>query len=180
MPPHCDTLDGPVVTAAKRALETGDIKVILPWAYKAAENEIKKAFDKTMSARKFGKEAEEVADLWFYETVVRLHRQGEGAPYTGLKPAGLSVGPVLPLAEEALEKGDAKKLIDFLSDCISKKINEKLKKAVLTRKKAGKSVDAARENVEASLGLELWSHHLYKYIEESDVHGNKKKGLKED
>jgi hypothetical protein len=29
MPPHCDTLDGPVVKAAKRALEAQNVNLIL-------------------------------------------------------------------------------------------------------------------------------------------------------
>jgi tetratricopeptide (TPR) repeat protein len=39
--------------------------------------------------------------------VVRIHRAGEGAPYTGLKPAGLSEGPIIPIAEKAIEIGIA-------------------------------------------------------------------------
>jgi len=76
--PHCDTLDGPVVTAAKRALETGKVNLILPWAPKAAEEEIKSAFGRAQQVRKLGKAAADLADYWFFETVVRLHRAGEG------------------------------------------------------------------------------------------------------
>jgi len=83
MPPHCDTLDGPVVEAIRTALEKDSVNYILPWVPEKAEREVKKAFDKTKLARKQGKEAMEVADYWLYETVVRLHREGEGAPYTG-------------------------------------------------------------------------------------------------
>jgi hypothetical protein len=36
----------------------------------------------------------------------RLHRPGEGAPYTGLKPAGQDFGPVIPAAEHAIESRD--------------------------------------------------------------------------
>lgn len=89
MPPHCDTMDGPVVKAATEALEKGNVNFILSWVPKKAEVELRKAFEKTLLARKLGKEAKELADYWFFETAVRLHREGEGASYTGLKPAGL-------------------------------------------------------------------------------------------
>lgn len=92
MPPHCDTMDGPVVKAAKRALETGNVNLILPWVPKKSEAELKKAFNKTLRVSKLGKGATELADYWFFETAVRVHREGEGAPYTGLKPAGLDWG----------------------------------------------------------------------------------------
>jgi len=96
MAPHCDTMDGPVVTACKKALETGNVNYILPFAPKKAEDELTQAFNKTIKARELGQDAAEVADLWFFETAVRLHREGEGAPYTGLKRAGLDWGPVFP------------------------------------------------------------------------------------
>ncbi|MCP8317539.1 MAG: hypothetical protein H3Z51_11890, partial [archaeon] len=80
MPPHCDTMDGPVVKAAKRALDIGNVNLILPWVPKKAESELKKAFEKTLRVRKQGKETMELADYWFFETAVRLHREGEGAP----------------------------------------------------------------------------------------------------
>ena len=101
MPPHCDSMDGPVVTAARRALEKEDVNLILPYVKDNATGDVKSAFEKTLRARKTDFAAREVADLYFFETVVRLHRAGEGAAYTGLKPAGLDVGPVIPVAEKA-------------------------------------------------------------------------------
>ena len=95
MPPHRDTRDGPVVQAARKALETGNVNLILIWVPETAERELRDAFERTLKARKAGKDARDVADDWFFETAVRLHRAREGAPYTGLKPAVLA-GP-LPL-----------------------------------------------------------------------------------
>lgn len=77
MPPHCDTMDGPVVKAAKMALEAGNVNLILPWVPKKAEAELKKAFQKALRVRKQDKDAAELADYWFFETAVRLHREGE-------------------------------------------------------------------------------------------------------
>ena len=105
MPPHCDSMDGPVVGAARQALDTGNINLILAYVPESATAEVKSTFDKVTRARRTGCDAREVADLYFFETVVRLHRAGEGAPYTGLKPAGLDVGPVIPAAEKAIEIG---------------------------------------------------------------------------
>jgi len=109
MPPHCDTRDGPVVKAAKRALKTGNLNYVLIWIPRESEKELKGVFERTLRARKTGKDAQDVADDWFFETAIRLHRAGEGAPYTGMKPAGLSEGPVVPRAEKAIETGIRKK-----------------------------------------------------------------------
>src|SRR5680860_765021 len=114
MPPHCDSLDGPVAVAALQALEAEDVEKILPYVHKEGEGEIRQAFEMAVKARHHGSEAKEVADRYFCETAVRVHRHGEGASFDGLKPAGLDVGPVIPLAEEAIESEDPEKLTEFL------------------------------------------------------------------
>ena len=177
MPPHCDTMDGPVVTAARKAVETGNVKLILPFAPEKAEAEIRRAFEKTIAVRKQGNvEARDVADLWFYETVVRLHREGEGAGYTGLKPAGLDWGPVLPKVDKAIEKGDPEEVIEFLSHAVADQIQDRFKRFTATRNYDPNDVTAAREHIEAMLGLELYSHHLYMNIKHGNGHGEESEG----
>ena len=78
---HCDGMDGPVVKAAQKALETGNLNLILTWVQKKDESEVRRMFEKTLAVRKLSPEARELADRYFFETVVRLHRAGEGAPY---------------------------------------------------------------------------------------------------
>ena len=107
MPPHCDTMDGPVAKAAVKALENANVDLVLPFVPETGAGEVIAAFERTMKARDLGPAAREVSDLYFFETVVRLHRMGEGAAYTGLKPAGSSEGPVIPLAEAAVASGSA-------------------------------------------------------------------------
>src|ERR1051325_223167 len=82
---HCDSLDGPVVAAAREALARADVNLVLAWGPSDAEGEVRVAFEQTLVVRKLGREAAALADRYFFETVVRLHRQGEGASYTGLK-----------------------------------------------------------------------------------------------
>ena len=84
MPPHCDSLDGPVVIAARTALDADDVNVVLPFVPEEAEEEVRASFTSVTRVRGLGDEAREEADRHFFETVVRLHRAGEGAPYTGL------------------------------------------------------------------------------------------------
>lgn len=99
---HCDTLDGPVVQTARESLEKSDITPVLKWVQVKDEKEIRAAFDKALAVRAMGPEAKELADMYFFETLVRIHRAGEGAPYTGLKP-GAAVDPAVALADKALE-----------------------------------------------------------------------------
>lgn len=110
---HCDTLDGPVVQTARTALEKGDVTPLLKWVQADDEKEIRTAFQKTLAVRTKGAEAKELADMYFFETLVRIHRAGEGAPYTGLKP-GEAVDPAVALADRALETGSVDKLVNVL------------------------------------------------------------------
>ncbi|MGD1994338.1 MAG: DUF6448 family protein [Anaerolineae bacterium] len=169
MPPHCDTMDGPVVKAAMKALEAEDVNIILPYVPKEAEEEVRRAFGKVIQVRRGGALAREVADLYFFETVVRLHRAGEGAPFTGLKPAGLDVGPVIPVAEKAIETGSPDALLDLLSDMVRTEVRRRFEHMMHLKAHADKGVDEAREYVKAMLGLQVWSHGLYEVIK-ADPH----------
>lgn len=169
MPPHCDTLDGPVVTAARDALEQEDVNLILPYVPEIGEAEVRTAFAKVIEARKAGGQAREVADLYFFETVVRIHRAGEGAAYTGLKPAGLDEGPVIPVAERAIETGSPDALAKMLSDAVAHEVRHRFQHLMHLRDHSPQDVGRAREYVEAMLGLEVYSHQLYQAIK-SDPH----------
>ena len=159
MPPHCDSLDGPVVKAAERALGAEDVDLVLPYVKAEGEDEVRAAFTRAVEAR-HDPEAREVADLYFFETVVRVHRAGEGEPYTGLKPAGLDVGPVIPVAERAIETGSPDELIALLTDTLQHEVKMRFDHVMALQPHAAGPVPQAREYVEAMLGLQVWSHGL--------------------
>lgn len=160
MPPHCDSKDGPVVQGALRALETGDVEEALRFAPEEAEREIRAAFYKALAAREAGPAAEEVADEYFAETLVRLHRAGEGAPFTGLKPAGLEVGPVIPVSERAIETESMEDLIRLLSDMLHHETKRRFDHVMQLKARSGRGLRESREYTSAMLGLQVWSHKL--------------------
>ena len=121
---HCDGLDGPVVAAAKNALQTGNVNLVLIWVQQKDEAEIRAAFQQTLVVRKQGSQAQALADRSFFETLVRLLRAGEGAPYTGLKPAGRDLGPAIPAADKALETGALGPLQDLLTKEVQRGLHE--------------------------------------------------------
>lgn len=170
MAPHCDTMDGPVVSACKKALEMVNVNYVLPFVPKIVEKELRISFDKTIRARKLGEDAAEVADLWFFETAVRLHREGEGASYTGLKPAGLDWGPVVPMAEKNIKTGNPTETIEFLKSVLETEMRKKFDKVMSLKNYDVDDVDAAREYTEAMLNFVLSSHHTYKYIISNEEH----------
>lgn len=148
----------------KWLVKMGNVNYVLPFVPKEAEEELILAYNKTLKARELGKDAKDVADLWFFETAVRLHRKGEGAPYTGLKPAGLDWGPVVPRAEKDMEKGDPTETIEFIKGIVEKEMRKKFEATMSAKDYDIDNVDAAREYTESMLHFTLSSHHLYKYI----------------
>lgn len=146
---HCDGLDGPVVKAARRALETHDANLVLIWVQKKDEAEVRQVFQATLAVRNLSPEAKELADRYFFETLVRLHRAGEGAPYTGLKPAGRDLGPAIPAADRALEEGSMAPLKSLLTDAMQRGLREHYEKVLTKKNFRADDLAAGREYIEA-------------------------------
>ena len=152
---HCDTMNGPVIPEARAALEKGDATSILKWVKKDNEAEIKTAFAKAIAVRAKGSDAKELADQYFLETLVRLHRAGEGAPYTGIKDE--PVEPIVAMADKALADGSADEMVRKISGHIAEAIKGKFNKVLEAGKNKDKSVDAGREYVEAYV---IYMHYV--------------------
>ena len=168
---HCDGLDGPVVNLARQALAKGDVKIVLPWVAADKEAEIRKAFDLAMAVRGKGEKERELADMYFFETLVRVHREGEGAPYTGLKPAGLDPGPAIPAADKALESGNPGPLLKLVNEKIHEGIHKYYMDAKEKKAHAGESVEAGRAYVNAYVPYLHFVERLYADASTPVAHG---------
>lgn len=162
---HCDGVDGPVATAAQRAIETGNVNLALPYAPASAEAEIVAKFQEARRVRNRGRDARLLADRAFVETVVRLHRIGEGASYNGLRPAGLDYGPMIPAAEQALRSGDVGAVRAILLEEINHGLAQRLAhvqalRAVTVEPRDHDGVAAARERVSAELEFITYAEGL--------------------
>lgn len=166
---HCDTLGGPVVEDARIALQTADITPVLKWIRTEDEQEVRTAFAKTLSVRSKGAEAKELADQYFFETLVRVHRAGEGAPYKGLQPAD-AVDPAVVLADKSLENGDAEKLISVLTGAMSDGIDKRFRETLISREHADESVKAGREFVRNYVAFTHYTEGLHSLIKGGNPH----------
>jgi hypothetical protein len=166
---HCDTLDGPLVETARQALASGDVTPLLKWVSIKDEPLIRTAFQNTMEVRKLGGKAQELADMYFFETLVRIHREGEGASYTGLK-AGSEIDPAVALADKALENGSVDKLTSVLTDAAEKGIRDRFNRALETKKHADESVSAGREFVEAYVAFTHYVENLHDSVKSGTEH----------
>lgn len=161
---HCDTLDGPVVSAARKALDAGKVELVLVWVRADDEAELRKAFERARNVRKAGGEAKELADLYFFETLVRVHRAGEGAAYTGLKPAG-TVEPAVAAADRAIQTGKLQPLGKLVVDRMEKGLHGHFN-AVMTKKKYNPDdVAAGRAYSSAYVEFVHYAERLYEAAE---------------
>lgn len=169
---HCDTMDGPVVTAARLALKTGDVTPVLKWVRKTDETQIRVAFERTLHVRMLGPEAREMADDHFFETLVRVHRASEGEPYTGLKPAGTEVEPGIALADKALETGSADELIKKVTSEMADGIQQRFVRAQEASRHADQSVKAGREYVAAYVEFIHYVENIHQTMTEPASHAH--------
>jgi hypothetical protein len=168
---HCDSPDGPVGQAVARALETGNVNHVLIWVKPDGEAELREAFRRALAVRKQGTEARELADRAFLETAVRIHRAGEGAPYTGLKPAGRDLGPAIPAADRALAAGNVEPLVGLLEGEIGERVRRSFGDVRAKAAFDPDDVAAGRSYVEAYVRF----IHLVERLHEAaraDVHGH--------
>jgi uncharacterized protein DUF6448 len=166
---HCDSVDGPVAKAVEKALNTGNLYPVLAYAPATAESELRTSFDQARSVRAMGSEARALADRSFLETAIRLHRAGEGASFTGIKPAGIDYGPAIPAAERAVETGDLSTLKAVLIEEIEHALHERLahvreaQSATREPRSAGEVADA-RKRVSAELGFITFAETVHQAI----------------
>jgi hypothetical protein len=175
---HCDSIDGPVAKAALAALDTGNVNLALPYAPASAESEIKAAFAQSLKVRALGSDAKTLADRTFVETTVRLHRTGEGAAHTGLKPAGIDYGPAIPAAERAIETGDLAQVKALLVEEVEHSLDARLAHVMETQKgikepKTTKDVPAARERASAELSFVTYVEGLRQALHGAPGHEHK-------
>jgi hypothetical protein len=175
---HCDSIDGPVAKAALAALDTGNVNLALPYAPATAETEIKAVFIQTLKVRALGPDAKTLADRAFIETTVRLHRAGEGAAYTGLKPAGIDYGPAIPAAERAIETGNLAQVKALLVEEVDHALRARLAHVLETQKdikepNTTEDVPAARARASAELGFVTYVEGLRQAVDGAPGHEHK-------
>lgn len=168
---HCDTIDGPVVAEARAALETGDVTPVLKWVQAENEAEITTAFKSAMAVRSQGSDAQKLADRYFFETLIRLHREGEGAPYTGLKPAG-TIEPAVAAADGAIEAGSVDALAQKIGKAAEEAVRERYERLMAARAHKDESVAAGREFVAAYVEYVHFVEGLHNTITQGGAHAH--------
>lgn len=172
---HCDTMDGPVVQDARKALDAQDVTPVLKWVQAKDEKTVKDAFDKALAARG---NKQQVAEMKFFETLVKIHRAGEGAHFAGLKPAG-DVEPVIVEADKALAGGSPDALAKLLTDAISQGVRQRYVKTAEAFRHKDESVQKGREYVAAYVEYTHYVERLHMDAQGHAEHHDKAAPAKE-
>lgn len=167
---HCDTEDGPVISAAKKALKTENVDHVLKWIPKEHEAELTDVFEKVLNIRKTSPQVAEMADKYFFETLVRIHRNGEGEPYTGIKPAGTEIDSIVDFADQSIETGSVDDLVDELSIDLEHGIRVRFHHVIDKARHKEDSVEAGREFVEAYISFVHFVEVIHNIISAKDLH----------
>jgi hypothetical protein len=172
---HCDTLDGPVIQDARKALDTDDVTPVLKWVKPKDEKVVRMAFAKAKNAK--GKKNEEAAKNQFFSTLVKIHRAGEGASFVGLKPAGATEA-VISEADKSLTSGSADALVKLVTDDVAAGITKRFERAAATYQHKDESVDQGREFVEAYVEYTHYVEKLHEDAKGMGAHGQHQAGPK--
>jgi hypothetical protein len=164
---HCDTLDGPVIQDARKALEAREVTPVLKWVSQQNEKGVRTAFNKVLAAR--GKKNEAAAEHQFFAVLVKIHRAGEGAPFTGLKPAG-DVEPVIVEADKSLTSGSSDVLVKQVTDAAAAGIKKRFERAQAAYKHKDESVEQGRAFVKAYVEYTHYVEKLHQIADGGGAH----------
>ena len=146
---HCDTMDGPLIKDARLAIAQNNVNYVLKWVSSENETEIRDAFKLMMKVRETSQEGKELAEKNFFETLVRIHRTGEGVPYTGVKPSGIPIDEKIMAADKSIELGNLSPLKYVISKEKLAELTIRFNKVMSLKNFDVNNVKAGREYIEA-------------------------------
>ena len=116
---------------------------------------------RAVAVRSLSPEARDLADRYFLDVLIRVHRVGEGAGFDGIKPAGADVPPQVVAADQALESGSIDPLRGLVADERWAELERRFGRAVARKDFDVDDLVAAREYMEAYVSF-------FKYAEGHD------------
>lgn len=156
---HCDTEDGPAVQDGRLALSTGQVNHALKWVHAEGEDEVRAAFDAAQAAQ--GQDGADGVERQFLETLVRVHRAGEGAGFDGIKPTGTELPAEVVAADAAMESGTIDPLRGLIADERWDELERRFTVVMGKKDFDIEDIDAGRDYVAAYV-------NFYKYAEGHD------------
>ncbi len=162
---HCDTMDGPLIADARKAMGQNNVNYVLKWVSAANESEIRDAFNLAMKVKGLSPEAKEISEKYFFDTLVRIHRAGEGVPFTGVKPSGTPIDEKVLAADKSIEMGNLTPLKGMISKDDMPELTERFEKVMSLKNFDVNNVEAGRKYIEAYV-------QFFKFAEGEEAHND--------
>lgn len=177
---HCDTMEGPTVADGIKAMESNNVNYVLKWVQPEYEKEITQIFNQSMKVKDLSPEAKELSEQYFFGNLVRIHRAGEGAPFTGLKPTGTPIDERVQAADKSIELGNLSPLENMIDKDKIPELKERFENVMALKNFDVNDVDAGRKYIEAYVKFFKFAegeedHHEAPNAQGVvDAHGNEK------
>jgi nucleoid-associated protein YgaU len=146
---HCDTMDGPTVADGMKSLESGNVNYAMKWVQPDYTQELTDAFNLSLKVKDLSPEGKEIAEKYFYDTLVRIHRAGEGAPFDGVKPHGTPIDEKVLAADKSIEAGNLSPLDGMIEEEKAAELEERFEKVMALKDFDVNNVKEGREYIEA-------------------------------
>jgi hypothetical protein len=96
-----------------------------------------------------------LADRYFLESLVRIHRADEGAPFEGLKPSGSPIDEKVAIADKCVDTGDLALLATLMAPELIPELEKRFAKVLKLKGYDSDDVDAGRAYVQAYVILQV-------------------------
>jgi hypothetical protein len=146
---YCETLEESLVRDARKALDQRQVALAFKWVKKDRESEIRTAFDRAVKERETNPATQETTDNIFFQTLGRVHCEGENFPFLGKNPAGPDVHPIRQAIDRALSEDEVDDLTQKITVEVSQGIHDRFNQVRRFESGQQDDVDAARQYVGA-------------------------------
>lgn len=160
---HCDTMDGPAVKDAIRAMDTGNVNYALKWVQPKYEAEVSRAFRMSMKVKDINADTKNLAEQYFFEILLRDHRAGEGVAFDGVKPHGWPVDERVKAADQSIALGNLEPLKGLVEPDKWPEMQKRFQKVMSLKDFDVNRVEEGREYIEAYV-------QFFKFAEGEDEH----------
>lgn len=160
---HCDTMDGPAVKDAIRAMDTGNVNYALKWVQPKYEAEVSRAFRMSMKVKDINADTKDLAEQYFFEILLRDHRAGEGVAFDGVKPHGWPVDERVKAADQSIALGNLEPLKGLVESDKWPELQRRFQKVMSLKDFDVNRVEEGREYIEAYV-------QFFKFAEGEDEH----------
>jgi len=162
--------NGPVIIAAKKALETGNPNYVLIWVPEESENTLKNLLEKTFCERSTRKNIQNRGIDWYFESVNRLHFTCRWPHCPGMTSDGSDMKMIVSMVERAFETGNCEEICGVLPIAHTAEVKLRFHNVMNKRNYTVDDIAAGRAYVSAFIAFIAYLHNLSSVNPEESDH----------